>query len=207
MTATPLVPKRGGESSGASDRFCATQVGIQVSKSLIEAGPGNRDSRTIDQKVEEMQGMTTRISHSTKAILMATLTGALLGLPPISLAAARNSGDAAFAAQDQPDAMNAAKSKLNKSQFKNVQVNVDSNGIATLSGTVDLYEHKADAEKRVSKAKGITAVRNQIEVSGPTVSDQELQSKLGEKLAYDRVGYGTTAFNAISIGVQNGVVT
>ena len=28
-----------------------------------------------------------------------------------------------------------------------------------------------------------------------------------EKLAYDRVGYGTTAFNAFTIGVQNGVVT
>ncbi len=30
---------------------------------------------------------------------------------------------------------------------------------------------------------------------------------MAEKLAYDRVGYGTTAFNALTIGVQNGVVT
>ena len=29
----------------------------------------------------------------------------------------------------------------------------------------------------------------------------------GEKLAWDRVGYGDTTFNAISIGVENGVVT
>ena len=28
-----------------------------------------------------------------------------------------------------------------------------------------------------------------------------------EKLAYDRVGYGTTAFNAITVNVENGVVT
>jgi osmotically-inducible protein OsmY len=28
-----------------------------------------------------------------------------------------------------------------------------------------------------------------------------------EKLAYDRVGYGTTAFNAITVSVENGVVT
>jgi osmotically-inducible protein OsmY len=202
----PLPEKREGLCLGTSVSCRTTPGGIRVSKSLIEGRPGDRDDDSSDLKVEEQQGMTTRISHSTKAILMATLTGALMTLPPVSLAAGRNSAGAA-AAQDQPDAMNAAKSKLNKSQFKNVQVTVDSNGIATLTGTVDLYEHKADAEKRVSKVKGVTAVRNQIEVSGPTVSDQELQSKLGEKLAYDRVGYGTTAFNAISIGVQNGVVT
>ena len=33
------------------------------------------------------------------------------------------------------------------------------------------------------------------------------RSKLGEKLAYDRVGYGTVTFNALTLGVQNGVVT
>jgi hyperosmotically inducible periplasmic protein len=150
--------------------------------------------------------MTIRISHSMKAVLTATLTGALLSLPQFSLAAARNSGSAAIAAQDQSEAASAAKAKLNKSQFKNVQVSVDANGIATLTGSVDLFEYKADAEKRVSKAKGVSAVRNQIEVAGPMVSDEELQAKLGEKLAYDRVGYGN-AFNAITISVRNGVVT
>ena len=80
------------------------------------------------------------------------------------------------------------------------------NGIATLTGTVDLYEYKADADKRVHKVKGVTGVRNQIEVGGPTVSDQELQTKLAEKLSYDRVGYGN-AFNAIGVKVENGVAT
>jgi hyperosmotically inducible periplasmic protein len=155
---------------------------------------------------EEKTGMTTRIGHPLKEVLAATLAAAVVFLPQISWAAARNNPEAAIAAQDQSDAASAAKSKLNKSQFKNVQVNVDGNGIATLSGSVDLFEYKADAEKRVSKAKGVSAVRNQIEVAGPTVSDQELQTKLGEKLAYDRVGYGN-AFNAITLGVQNGVVT
>jgi hyperosmotically inducible protein len=150
--------------------------------------------------------VTTRNSHSMKAAFAAALTGALLSLPQVALAAARNSGSAAIAAQDQSDAANAAKSKLNKSQFKNVQVSVDANGIATLTGSVDLFEYKADAEKRVSKAKGVSAVRNGIEVAGPTVPDEELQAKLGEKLAYDRVGYGN-AFNAITLSVQNGVVT
>jgi hyperosmotically inducible periplasmic protein len=156
--------------------------------------------------------MTTKISrskigYSRAAILAATIAGSLLSLPQLSMAMARNSGAIAADGQDQSDVTGVAKSKLNKSQFKNVQVNVDANGIATLTGTVDLFEYKADAEKRVSKAKGVTAVRNQIEVGGPSVSDQELKSKLGEKLAYDRVGYGTTPFNAITLKVENGVVT
>lgn len=81
------------------------------------------------------------------------------------------------------------------------------NGIATLSGTVSLYEYKKDAANRVRKVKGVTAVRNEIQVSGPNVEDNELKTKLAEKLAYDRVGYGTTPFNAITLSVENGMVT
>jgi hyperosmotically inducible periplasmic protein len=156
--------------------------------------------------------MTTNISrskigNSRAAILAAAIAGSLLSLPQFSMAMVRDPGAIAAGGQEQSDSAGTAKSKLNKSQFKNVQVDVDANGIATLTGTVDVFEYKADAEKRVSKAKGVTAVRNQIEVAGPSVSDQELQTKLGEKLAYDRVGYGTTPFNAISLKVENGVVT
>ena len=43
-------------------------------------------------------------------------------------------------------------------------------------------------------------------MAGPTTSDAELQQKIVEKLQYDRVGYGNL-FNAISVNVQNGVVT
>ncbi len=67
------------------------------------------------------------------------------------------------------DAAGDAQAKLNKSQFKNVKVAVD-NGIATLTGTVSLYEYKKDAANRVRKAKGVTAVRNDIEVIGSTAN-------------------------------------
>jgi osmotically-inducible protein OsmY len=110
------------------------------------------------------------------------------------------------AAQVQPNTaatQSAAEARLHGKQFQQIKVSVES-GIATLTGSVDLYEFKADAEKRVRHAKGVTAVRNLIEVAGPVVSDKELQEKLGEKLAYDRVGYGNV-FNAISLRVENGV--
>lgn len=106
----------------------------------------------------------------------------------------------------QQDGNNEAQGKLNKSQFKDVKVSVDNNGIATLTGSVSLYEYKKDAANRVHKAKGVNAVRNDIQVSGQTVSDEELKKKLSEKLTYDRVGYGN-AFNAIAMNVENGVVT
>ena len=148
--------------------------------------------------------MTTTMRTTRTALLAVTIAGALLSLPQSSLAAASGSGVPAQAQTTNSTDSDAA-ARLNKKQYKDVTVSVD-NGIATLSGTVDLFEYKADAEKRMHKAKGVTAVRNLIEVAGPTVSDSELQAKLGEKLAYDRVGYGN-AFNAITLNVQNGVVT
>ena len=148
--------------------------------------------------------MTKRASLVT----LITLAGALLSLPQVSLAAGPLvfPSSAAFEAQNGNQLTGEVQSKLNKSQFKNIKVSVDDNGIVTLTGTVDLYEYKADAEKRVHKAKGIAAVRNNIQVAGPNIPDQELQAKLGEKLAYDRVGYGNV-FDAITMSVQNGVVT
>ena len=135
------------------------------------------------------------------AVWMAMLAGALVVLPPMS-------STKAWGAAGRPDEKSVAQevmSKLDKKQFKNVRVTVDNNGIATLTGSVDLYEYKMDADKRVHKVKGVIAVRNEIEVAGPRVSDRELESKLREKLAYDRVGYGN-AFNSITVSVQDGVV-
>lgn len=135
------------------------------------------------------------------AAIVAVVAGVLMVLPQFSFASGFGSGAAVAAEQD---ATGLAKAKLNKDQFKNVQVSVDVNGIATLTGTVALYEYKADAQKRVHNVKGIVAVRNNIEVAGPNISDRELQDKLVEKLSYDRVGYGNV-FNAISVRVENGV--
>lgn len=140
--------------------------------------------------------------------LAGVVLGTLITLPYASFAAPRPAG-APVASQasgnDESSVASAITAKLNKKQFQNVKATVE-NGIARLTGTVDLYEYKADAGKRAQKVKGVSAVRNEIEVAGPTVPDAQLQSKLVEKLQYDRVGYGN-AFNAISVNVQNGVAT
>ena len=99
---------------------------------------------------------------------------------------------------------------LESKRFSGVTANVK-NGLVTLSGTVDVYATKEDAEHKIHHKKGVVAVSNNIVVGGPAsetpISDIELRNKLAEKLSYDRVGYGTTAFNSFTIGVQNGVVT
>jgi osmotically-inducible protein OsmY len=95
---------------------------------------------------------------------------------------------------------------LNKSKYKGIQVSV-SNGVVTLTGSVDVVDTRNDAEKRVKRVKGVKAIDNEILAGGPDVPDAQLQQKLLKAIQYDRVGYGTTAFNAISVRVQNGVAT
>lgn len=113
-----------------------------------------------------------------------------------------NSATSVNDAQIQADVTKA----LNNKRFKDVTSTVQ-DGIVTLRGTVKVYSDKEDADRRAHRRKNVRAVQNLIEVAGPTVEDATLRDKLSEKLAYDRVGYGTTAFNALTIKVQNGVVT
>jgi hyperosmotically inducible protein len=156
-------------------------------------------------------GMKSMIRFRMASLVMglvAGIAGALLTLPQVSQA----SGLGGAAAQPLQDnsvtgaaTTGAAQSRLDKKQFKDVKVTVD-NGVAVLTGTVDMYEDKADAQKRVLHAKGVTAVRNEIQVTGPSVPDQELKTKLSQKLTYDPDAYGKL-FDAIGVDVNNGVVT
>ena len=139
--------------------------------------------------------------YITPAALAAALLAGAIGLAPASFALTSSA-----AVAGQQNSASDVQSKLNKSQFKDVRVTLDQDGIATLTGSVNLYEYKKDAANRIRKAKGVNGVRNQIQVSGKSVSDEELKNKLGEKLTYDRVGYGN-AFNSITMSVENGVVT
>ena len=109
-----------------------------------------------------------------------------------------------------PDAQIEAEiqKSLSNKRFADVQSTVVG-GAVTLSGKVDLYATKEEAERKIHNKKGVTSVSNRITVADAAepMTDLELRNKLAEKLSYDRVGYGTTAFNSFAIGVQNGVVS
>ena len=148
--------------------------------------------------------MTTLLARRTGVLGMALLLGGscLYGQAP---AGALSAGAPAASPVDAGIQVDVMKTLDNK-RFQDVKVAV-TNGLVTLTGTVGVYAEKEDADKKVHHRKNVKGVQNEIEVGGPVVEDNMLRNKLGEKLAYDRVGYGTTAFNALTIGVQNGVVT
>ena len=122
----------------------------------------------------------------------------MLGVVPGGVRPAR----AEDAARIEADVHKALDSK----KFQNVTSTVSGPEVV-LAGTVDTYAAKEDADNRTHHVKGVKGVDNEIVVNGPRVEDTVLRDQLSKKLAYDRVGYGTTPFNAITIGVQDGVVT
>jgi len=95
--------------------------------------------------------------------------------------------------------------QLTKTQdFRNLQASTE-DGIVTLSGTVELYQQKLDAAKKVRKLDKIQGVRNLIAVSS-SIPDAEVQAKLERKLYYDRIGYDNQ-FNFVDVSVKDGAAT
>jgi hyperosmotically inducible periplasmic protein len=131
------------------------------------------------------------------AVLAAPLVA--LTTPPAAWAAADD------AAKNDAQILKDAQDKLKNKKFSGVHVAVQS-GMVTLTGSVPLYADKQDAEKNVGKVKNVQSVINDIQVQAGETTDQQLADRIGKQLAYDRVGYGN-AFNAITVSVQNGVVT
>jgi hyperosmotically inducible protein len=78
-------------------------------------------------------------------------------------------------------------------------------GIVTLQGEVKLYIDKVDVAHKADRIEHLEGVRNQVRIEG-NVPDAELQSKLADKLRYDRIGFGIM-FNSLGLKVQDGVVT
>ena len=97
-----------------------------------------------------------------------------------------------------------AQQLADKKEFRNLQSSVD-DGIVTLTGSVDLYQQKLDAAKKVRKMDKVQGVRNLIEVSS-TALDAQLAAQLDRKLYFDRIDYGNQ-FNYITASVQDGVAT
>lgn len=105
---------------------------------------------------------------------------------------------------DQQVQQEVTKALQSKDIWKGMTASTD-DGIVTLQGTAKVLIDKLDAGKKISNLDHVQGVRNQVEVES-NVPDQQLQQQLADKLRYDRVGYGIV-FNALAVGVQNGVAT
>lgn len=139
--------------------------------------------------------------------IASTLALALLATMPALNAPSAFANPAILEVTDQIDRQIQSDlvKQFNQDRFKGVHISV-SEGVIDLTGGVELFAYKEDAEKKAHRAKDTVAVRNRIQVTGTKVSDQDLQTKLVQKLQFDRVGYGTSAFNAISVMVHDGSV-
>jgi osmotically-inducible protein OsmY len=139
-----------------------------------------------------------RATHLLTLALAAVLVlGSQVIIPQASYALGQNA---------QTDNNIQAQLQNDLKKYKNVQISVK-NGVVDLEGTVKDYATKEEIDKKAHRVKNVAAVRNKLQVAGAgEMSDAQLQQKIVQKLQYDRVGYGN-AFNAISVNVQNGVVT
>jgi hyperosmotically inducible periplasmic protein len=121
----------------------------------------------------------------------------------IALAVGGSAAKAQSTAQIQAEVQKA----LSNSKYEGVRGSVEDNGLVLLNGSVDVFDLKERIDHKVHRIKGVKAVENDIQVGGEPVPDQELSAKLVKAIEYDRVGYGTTPFNAISVTVRDGIVT
>jgi osmotically-inducible protein OsmY len=105
---------------------------------------------------------------------------------------------------DQQIKAKASEELGKRDKFKEVTATAE-DGIVTLSGNVELFIDKVNAEKRVRKIQNVDGVRNRIQVAS-SVHDEILRDQLSNKLRYDRIGYGIV-FNNLTLSVENGVAT
>jgi hyperosmotically inducible protein len=134
--------------------------------------------------------------------MMGKLAGTLLAVGLMSTALLADTASARYDSQIQT---NISQKLAAKSPLSGVKADVK-DGIVTLTGTVDLYQRKLDAEKAARKTAKVHGVRNFITVEGANVPDAKLEEKLARKLRYVRVGYDNT-FDFFALGVKDGVVT
>lgn len=98
----------------------------------------------------------------------------------------------------------AAQRALSAPYFKHVRASVQ-NGVVTLSGSVDLYQVKADALLKAGLVPGVREIRNEIRVDTPSVPDRKLRAGLDDAIL--RLGHPIDAPQGISVDAKDGVIT
>jgi len=134
-----------------------------------------------------------------KNILKATASFLAVGILSVGLAA-----QTASARYDSDIQSRVTQQLTKKQEFRNLHAATE-DGIVTLSGSVDLYQQKLDAAKKVRKLDQVQGVRNLIAVSS-SAPGAEVEAKLDRKLHYDRIGYDNQ-FNFVDVSVKDGIAT
>jgi osmotically-inducible protein OsmY len=140
------------------------------------------------------------VRNQISRLWIAWILASLLALPAFASQPAQSSKP-----NDQKIQQDINKQLQDNRAWKNVQGSV-SNGVVTLTGTVDLFRDKAKLDEKFRKRDGIAEVKDEVLVAGASIADLKLQETLADKLRYDRVKFGNV-FNNLTLGVKNGVAT
>lgn len=81
-----------------------------------------------------------------------------------------------------------------------------SNRLVSLSGEVDHYQDKLDAETAARSVSGVRAVHSLISITAPQITDGELQGNLEDRIHFGRADMGMT-FPDVQVSVHQGAVT
>ncbi len=112
---------------------------------------------------------------------------------------------AAFGQANGP-LQSAVQKQLKGSQFKGVQVATQGDEV-TLTGTVNNYIDKLQAEKKAHKVHGVTGINDQIQVGGPNIPDAQLENKLVGRVTDGLLEANIPVqFQTVMVGVHNDVV-
>jgi hyperosmotically inducible periplasmic protein len=140
------------------------------------------------------------VRNQISRLWMAWILASLLALPAFASQPAQSSKP-----NDQKIQQEVNKQLQDNNSWKNVQANV-SNGVVTLTGTVDVFRDKAKLDEKIRKRNGVADLRDDVLVAGASVSDLKLQETLADKLRYDRINFGHV-FNNLTLDVKDGVAT
>ena len=113
----------------------------------------------------------TSVMKTRKAIFTMTLA-VLVVLSVGALGATSPTGR-----YDQQIQQAVSQKMLSTKHLQGVYSSVE-DGIVSLSGSVNLYQDKLEAAKKIKKVANLSGVRNDIVVAGENVSDSQLQEKL-----------------------------
>ena len=116
--------------------------------------------------------MKRMMAVATLALLVLLSMSAMAATPPQQAKTGLAGGPAGRYDQQIQQAVS---QKIHEAkQLQRVNSSVE-DGIVTLTGTVDLYQDKLAAAKKVKKLANVNGVRNEIAVAGETVPDGQLQ--------------------------------
>jgi osmotically-inducible protein OsmY len=133
---------------------------------------------------------------------LAAALGLSLGVGSASAQVAKRASGTAV---DQQIQSRLQQKFMGEKKLANVHPTVEDR-IVTLNGSVPDYRSKMEAEHQARGFENVNGFVDNLNVTGESVSDQQLTKQLADKLTYDRMGMGQP-FNALTVKVHDGVAT